>query len=109
MNKAILFTLLFAAAALFGFKQYEQGTAKETMTIMAVNRNYKDMTIYLSGSNQAFQTKQVKAEHKKDYTEVMKLVSEYQNNGWQIKSSNFTAIPPSANDPTQTLYFLLEK
>ncbi|MFD2247249.1 hypothetical protein [Pontibacter ruber] len=113
MNKAILYTLIFAVVALFGFKQYEKGAARETMTIIA-----KGNQVHISGSNQSFQMKKLKTDEKPavdskyNTSAVLKLLNEYQNNGWHIKSSNLASTSDFIGEQsfeTHTLYFLLEK
>ncbi|TXK47427.1 hypothetical protein FVR03_09525 [Pontibacter qinzhouensis] len=109
-NTMIVVVIAFTVSALFGFKQYEQTAAapKELMTILA-SISGRSITINISSTSTktSFVQKKTKSESDGDYSSVLQLVKAQQNNGWQLKSSNYSTSNEAGSD--SYLYFLLEK
>ncbi|QNF33656.1 hypothetical protein HUW51_13330 [Adhaeribacter swui] len=74
---------------------------------MATNRG-KDKLVNFSVSVDASTSRRqrlIKSEEMYDYSGVLKIVKEYQDRGWEMKSSNMA----TSNPQEFFLYFLLEK
>lgn len=108
-NKSIVLALALTVIALFGFKQYEQTTSKETMTIIVSNMGSNMLVNISQSGGSRFEQKRIKAQSEFDYSEVLKIIKEHQNNGWQIRSSNYTKTGEPYPQDNTCLYFLLEK